>query len=185
MNEKILETAKKLKDLSDRGIDGERENAIEMLSRFMKKHGITAEMIEGRMVKKHSVFLEPVFEKGFFRQICASVLGGGFSLYRYTYKLTKSRENVGKNRYGIECTDAEFIEIEAKHEFYFKCFLEDMDVFRSAFIQKNQLWQKSDGSDNDDADSPELTPTEKAKLFKMANMMMGMDKKEFLKQLHH
>lgn len=183
MNEKILETAKKLKALSDRGVDGEKENAIEMLSRFMQKHGITAEMIEGRIIKKHIVFLEPMFEKRFFAQICASVLGGGYSLYRYTYKLTKARENVGKFRYGIECTDAEFIEIEAKHEFFFNCFLEDMDIFRSAFIQKNQLYQKSDDSDNEDTETPQLTPEEKAKLFKMANMMMGMDKKEFLKQI--
>ncbi len=184
MDEKILETAKKLKALSDRSIDGEKENAISMLMRFMGKHGITTEMIEGKVIKKHYVFLEPMFEKRFFMQICASVLGSSYSVYRYTYKLTRSKENVGKNRYGIECTDAEFIEIEAKHEFYFKHFLDELDIFRSAFIQKNKIYQKQTDTDMDDEDETELTIEERRRLFKIANIMAGMDRKVFLKQLN-
>lgn len=182
MEDKLLETAKRLKALSDRGIDGEKENAITMLFRFMEKHGITSEMIEGRIVKKHSIFLEPMFEKRFFRQICANVLGGGFKMIEYTYKQSKARVNVGKNRYGIECTDAEFIEIGAKHEFYFKHFLHELDIFRSAFIQKNKIYQKQDDNDGDDEEQ-ELTLEERQRLFKVANIMQGIDAKTFLKQL--
>lgn len=182
MNDKLLETAKKLKALSDRGVGGEKENAIQMLERFMQKHGITAEMIEGRIVKKHYVYLEPMFEKRFFYQICANVLGGSVSMIHYRYKLTKKQIYKGKDRYGIECTDAEFIEIEAKHEFYFKHFLDELDLFRSAFIQKNKLYQKVE-NDSDDIEQPELSLEEKQKLFKIVNMMQGMERKVFVKQL--
>lgn len=38
---KILETARKLKALADRGEGGEKENAKRMLEKYMKKHNLT------------------------------------------------------------------------------------------------------------------------------------------------
>lgn len=37
---KILEKARKLKALADRGVGGEKENAQRMLEEYMKKHGL-------------------------------------------------------------------------------------------------------------------------------------------------
>ena len=38
---KILDKAKKLKELADRGVGGEKENAIRMLDAYMQKHNIS------------------------------------------------------------------------------------------------------------------------------------------------
>ena len=37
---KILDRAKKLKELADRGIDGEQVNAKDMLEKYMAKHNV-------------------------------------------------------------------------------------------------------------------------------------------------
>ena len=44
---KILEKAKKLKELADRGVGGEQDNAKDMLEKYMAKHNITMDEITG------------------------------------------------------------------------------------------------------------------------------------------
>jgi hypothetical protein len=44
---KILDKAKKLKELADRGVGGEKDNAIRMLSAYMEKHNITDNELTG------------------------------------------------------------------------------------------------------------------------------------------
>lgn len=44
---KILEKAKKLKELALRGVDGEMDNAKVMLENYMKKHNISEEELDG------------------------------------------------------------------------------------------------------------------------------------------
>ena len=46
MNDNILLLAKKLKELADRGIGGEKQNAEKKLKMLMSKYGITPEMLE-------------------------------------------------------------------------------------------------------------------------------------------
>ena len=44
---KILDKAKKLKELADRGVGGEKDNAIRMLTAYMEKHGISDTELTG------------------------------------------------------------------------------------------------------------------------------------------
>jgi len=44
---KIIDKAKKLKELADRGVGGEKENAKRMYDAYKKKHNITDEEVEG------------------------------------------------------------------------------------------------------------------------------------------
>ena len=46
-----MDVIKKLKALSDRGINGEKENATKLLNKLMKKYGITEEELEKSEVK--------------------------------------------------------------------------------------------------------------------------------------
>ena len=46
---KIISRAKKLKELSDRGVGGEKENATAMLKDFMAKHNITEEEMQSNV----------------------------------------------------------------------------------------------------------------------------------------
>jgi len=54
--QKILDTAKKLKELADRGVDGEMASAKVMLAKYMEKHNITIDEIEGHTISGDSIF---------------------------------------------------------------------------------------------------------------------------------
>ncbi len=45
--EKIIDKAKKLKELADRGVDGEKETAKRMYDAYKKKHNLTDEDVQG------------------------------------------------------------------------------------------------------------------------------------------
>lgn len=47
---KILDKAKKLKELADRGVGGEMENAKDMLNKYMLKHNIEMSELEGHTI---------------------------------------------------------------------------------------------------------------------------------------
>lgn len=175
--DKILNLAKKLKALSEKGIGGEKDNATSMLKIHMDKHGITWEMLGEDLIKDHEVFLSEDQER-FYKQICANVCGiGSCKFGRYAYKMGK---NPGKNRFYVECTDVEFIEISARFDFFWPHYKEESDIFYSAFIQSNKLYAKPSG---DESEQKELTRSEKERLLKMMAMMSGMEPKQYLKQL--
>jgi len=182
MEDKIIILAKKLKALADGGIGGEKTNAIKMLETLMKKHSITMEMIEGKIIKEHEFFLLSE-EYQFFHQVAASVFGNdGPRPYKFMYKGGKRAP--GKDRCGIDCSYEDFIYLMAKHQFFYNQYLEDQKIFYSAFVQKNKLYTKPcDDEEELDSDRPPLTPQEKARLFKIANVMQGLDRAVFNKQL--
>jgi hypothetical protein len=173
MNDKIIDLLKKLKELADRGVDGEKQTAERMLQQMMKKHGITWEELNGDERTDHEFFASKD-QKQFLHQVAASVLG------RITVqRLVKDRKY--KKSIFIKCTDAEFIEINAKFNFYWQAYQRDLDTFYHAFIQKNRLFKKPEESDYDN--QPEITPKERARLMKLSLMMEGLDRHQFHKQL--
>lgn len=180
MESKILTLAKKLKALSDRGIGGEKENAAAMLMALCKRHNIDPSLLEENVKRDHQIYLPDTdFDKRFFVQIASSVLGGSFQFFSYKYKMKRC---AGKKRFGITCTDSEFIEIMGKYKFFYDHYQNEVDVFYKAFIQTNKLFQKRDGAESD-GEERELTPEEKAEIWKISNMMNGMERKVFLKQI--
>lgn len=182
--EKILTLAKKLKALSDRGVGGEKESATRILLRFCDKHGISLEEITGEEeVSDHEVWLEkePSKEISFFVQVCSSVLGKDFKVGIYKRNYKKGQKYSGKKRCFVTCTPSQLLEIKAKHDFFWKHYQEEVEIFYSAFIQTQRLFAKSDP--NDKSDEKPLTDEEKEELYKIMNMMQGMDRKVFNKQL--
>lgn len=167
MNEKLIELAKKLKALADRGVGGEKENATAMLERLMKKHGISLADIEGDQIRSHELKYSGK-DKQFCRQVISSVLGSLRGKV-FEYKSSYSRAKV----LIIECTEAEFLLIDAKIDFYWKAYQEELEVFYSAFIQKNALWRKQD--ENEKEEKQPLSPEEKAKLLRMVQLMEGIN----------
>jgi O-glycosyl hydrolase len=173
--EKILELARKLKALAERGIGGEKENAAAMLNRLMKQHGITIDMISGTE-KKDFVFYTVQERRQFLVQIIANVLGKKCNIFSYPSDARRK-----KKRVGTTCSPAEAVEIQAKFDFFWKAWESELDVFYSAFIQTNKLYSKKTGDEDDE--ERELTLAERQKLWKMANMMQGMDRHHFVKQI--
>ncbi len=174
MNDKIIDLAKKLKALSDKGIDGEKDTALTMLKRLMGKYNLTMDMIEENLAKEYEFYIEYANYK-FWRQVVASVIGSSDVSYRPSELKKKKRH------YFVLCTPAEAIEIQAKFDFYFKAWQTDLDIYYQAFVQKNHLYTKPDKQR--EKEEKELTDEEFKKLWKMSELMKGMDKHNFLKQL--
>ncbi len=164
---KILDLAKKLKALADQGVDGEKENAAAMLQRLMEKHGITLESISDEVKRKRYFDIKTTQQK-FFQQVASSVIGGGFSYFV---------SPTSKRRIGIELTDAQYIEIDAKFEFYIKAYEKDLDIFYRAFIHRNRLTAKP--TENDTRPGHKMSEDD----LKVLEMMRAMNKHEFQKRL--
>jgi hypothetical protein len=178
---KIFQLAKKLKALSDRGVGGEKENATQMLFALCRKHNIDISLLEGEQTKDHEFWLhDDPFERKFFTQVASSVIGD-CNLILYKYKMGQRKP--GMRRHGLCCTSSEFLEIMAKFDFFFKHYQKEVLLYYKAFVQKNKLYMKVDHTEENDTSDRELSATERAELWKIANMMEGIERKIFTKQL--
>ena len=174
INDKVRSLYNKFKELAERGIDGEKVTAREMLDRLMEKHGITIDMIEEetistRYFKVHSEFI------ALAAQIATSVTGAKTTAF---YKKKSERGSIG-----FKLTDSQYLELLAKIDFYIPRYKEEQELFYTAFVQKNKLFRKRLPGDQDYYDDDEMTTEERARLWKLTNMMEGLDNHQFHKTL--
>lgn len=159
MNDKGLELAKKLKALSERGIEGEAINAQATLRRVMEKYGITDEDLE-KQEKQWRVFKYRPGQKQLFFQIASSVLGRNLSFRRRTY----TRE------IHFEVTDVQYAELMVKVELYGKAFKQGLGDYTLAFIYKNGIFPSDDRPD----EAPALTQEEIDQIKRAVPLMDGI-----------
>lgn len=164
--DRLLERLKGVKALADRGSDGERDNAAALLATLMKKHGITEADIEGAEIRTYWIRYKTIYERKLLFQLAYMHLGSGHAFGCVgTYSKRRHKE------VGIECTPAQYIEIEADYQFYREALEEEMGIFYSAFIQKNNLFPPPELS-RKQGDSEAIDPDV---LMKMEAMMEGID----------
>lgn len=170
MNDKALELAKKLKALADKGTGGEKENAQVHLDRLLKQHGITLEDLE-RDVQNWYPFKIKKGQMQMFVVMVAHVC----SLE------TRWIQGGDKKLTQILCTASEALELQAKFDFYWRAYTEELDIFKRAFVMKHELW--ANGTFEED----KLTPEERAKREEDAKrarlMALGLKKQQYLQQL--
>lgn len=154
-----LELAKKLHALAERGVGGEAMNAGTALKRLLKKHGITMEEVASDHVRDRVFNFKNVEHLRFVNQVIASVLGR-VDVYRWK----------GKKVLVVACTTAQHLEIYEKVEHYWALWLEEVDVFHSAFIQANKLYTKRNPKESDGPDEP-LTSDQLEHLRRVREMM--------------
>lgn len=169
MDESILKLAKKLKALADRGVGGEKSNAEIMLLKLLEKHNISENELSQNLVSQHyfNVRLDQSF---LFHQVAYMVLG------HTSYWKTKRKPT----RIGLDCTSYQFIEITACFNFYWKEYEKDLKVFRSAFIQKNEILHDAIESANID----ELTEEKIDHMLAVRSMMDSIKKRTPSKMLN-
>ena len=167
-----LELLKKIQALAKNGVGGEKFNAQQKLSELMEKYHIRDEDLETEVIKSFDFRVGNKMEKELLGQIAYSVYGDknekkGYYSYIHI-----------KNKMCVECTDAEFLEIEAKFSFYKHELKKQIDRFYQAFIQANEIFP-----------NPELCKSKEEKFFlseedmKILRMAKGIEKSEFLKQI--
>lgn len=169
MSEKLINLAKKLRELALRGIGGEKTNAEQLLSRIMSENNISIESLES--IKRESeTFYCKVDHRFLLVQIAFMVLGSGAAIYKLRRKPSCMR---------AECTPAEKLEIEAVFDFYKRAYEQDLKLLQSAFIQKNKIFPK----DGQALDIDSLSEEEKTKAFKVGLLAEGLSRHHMRKQL--
>jgi len=79
---KILDKAKKLKELAVRGVGGEMQNAKTMLDSYMKKHNITDDELSGHSPSSSFVDMsDEAFMNEMIKEIIPVILGSILSRY--------------------------------------------------------------------------------------------------------
>lgn len=169
---KLIELAKKLKALADRGVGGEKDNAARMLKQLMAKHGISEADVNGKELHTYRCRIKNGDYK-LFRQIVFNVVGKNVSVW-----------TVQSSLYEITTDAASFMEIQFKFKFYLSAYRKEEQIFYKAFIMTNQLYVKqADGEELRSVD--DLTPQEKEDWWKAQQMAGGLTKHHFHKQLKH
>lgn len=173
---KILTLLRKLKALADQGIGGEKLNAERMLRDLMQKHNISMEDIEGEQEQEFDFNVPFKYDKLFW-QIVGNVIVDWDRRYRSYKHFTR--------RFSITMTHAEYIEIEAKFDFYCRDFDEQLEIFKSAYIYKNKLTPSfsEERQAIEDEKEDDIPASERARLFKVGAMMLGVDRAEYQKRL--
>ena len=150
------ELLKKIKALADRGVDGERESAQTLLTRLMEQYGISETEIEEERRETAWFPYSQETERRLLNQIIYMVTGaGGFGCVgEYSGRKRK--------KMGTECTAAERLEIEANYAFFKEAMKKELEIFYSAFANKNNLFPPADKVKPRSIE--ELSPEEKSLL---------------------
>jgi len=135
---KQIELLKKIQELANRGEGGEALNAKTLLDAMLKKHNLTLEDLEGDKVEYHYMKIDPKKKDDirFLHQVIKSV---NYHLKLYILPAKKVKEFRTKGNCLIECTIAQFIEIEQKYTVFHKLFKKEYEVFFTAFCKANDL----------------------------------------------
>jgi len=171
LHDSKIELAKKLSELSKRGDSGERDNASRQLEAVMKKYGITDDMLE-HDIKKQCEFVVVKEQMQFMRQVIASVCG------KIPVYGVRGEERKKKQTLVVEITNSQFIEISEKFIFFWDRYHKDLELFYSAFIQRNELYTKPDP--NAESQSSDKSVDE---IIAMVSMMRGLEKHTITKKI--
>ena len=185
MNNSAIETAKKIKELADKGVGGEKQNAQELLSKFLKKNNLTIEDLDSE--EKKDWYLNdkdfPIRYKWLLAQIVASVdtTLNDVVKVRYMFKDKASQSEVKKTlgytcRIYLFCTASHYAEISTKFSVYKASYEKEVSLFQYAFFLKNGLLVGEDGQGK----SRDFSDDDIKKILSTA---MNIDKAQIHKQI--
>lgn len=164
--ERLLQKMARMKAMAEQGVEGEKDAAERALHAFMKKHKITEKDLEAEKVSTHWIRWHVDWERRLLHQITYMNLGSGHS-----YGCVGTYTNKARKMVGIECTAAQYIEIQADYEFYRDAFEEEINLFYRAFLEKNRLFPPDDLVDPT-IPAQEMDPET---AYKIARMKSGID----------
>jgi hypothetical protein len=155
------ELLRKVKALAERGVGGEKQNAEAILSRLMKKYGVSEADLREDEASDYDFHWREPFEDSLLRQIAYMIVGRGLITKRYVRSRAKTVI--------ICCTAAQRIEIQAAFEFYRFHLKKGLQTYFDAFIQTERLFPAPSAEDVKENAPPE-------NLDDMLALMKGMEK---------
>lgn len=170
-----LELLQKIKALAEKGSGGEKINAQKMLAQLMKKYNIREEELADEVLKDFDIQTYNRWEQRLLYQVAYSVYGNideSKVILRYTYH---------KGKFCIRCTSSEFLEIEAKFNFYRHHFKKQQEIFYDAFLCANDIYPPEHLVNREKFKHRDLTDDDMAAL----RMSAGIDKAEYRQQIEY
>lgn len=131
------ERLKKLYALALRGVGGEKEQAVAILDKLIKKYGASLSELDEEIIRDYEIAYSGAAECKILNQIVYKVTdekGRAFSL-RYV-----ASGRACRSRLRVKCTETQKIEIEFLFDFYKKLYKKELETFLLAFIQKHELY---------------------------------------------
>jgi len=159
MNKK-MEVLKKLRELSERGIGGEKENAEKLLKKYMKKYNISEDQILKDKERTVYITLKNEIELRLASQI----------LYAFFNKAPLYKINNARVKYYTKLTTAQEIEFRYMYSVYLEDFKKQELIFYRAFINKNRIFSKDVNSDMSKIPDEEL-----AEIIRASKMQDGIE----------
>lgn len=175
--EKHIQILKKLKALAERGIDGEKVNAEKILQKMLLKYNLTIEDIEGEKQQDYFFKAKGINEKLIY-QIAKRI---NYDLKVYSFPPDKVKLHNLTGNIIVECTAAEFIEIDQMFDVYKKLYKKENDLFFVAFLKANDLLTRPPKEKQKHIS--DLNPQELEEWTRLSEMATTIKKETIRKQL--
>lgn len=158
--EAAIERLKKIKELADRGIDGEAAAAHEKLQQGLKRFGLTLADLQGIKRTEQQIGYDNDGEKRLVSQIVASM---GLQAY------TRTRNGHTLKKICVDCTPTELAELTLRLNFHVIAFREACADLLVAYVHKHELFPAANIKHTNS--EPEM---DMERALKLHNMMQGL-----------
>lgn len=160
--DKIKKLINKVFELSEKGIDGERDSAKKKLEQLLKKHDLTLDDILGESVEMKCFRVDNTEES-------VSILS--HIIWKIAGINTEIQKHSKKHEVYCGISNSDYLQIKLMFEFYYNSWLKEKKELSIAFILGNNLGVDS-GHGNTDVDSETLKS--------IAKKMDSVNKKNYI-----
>lgn len=182
--DEALDKIRKVYELANRGVGGEREAAKNRLDELMKKYGVTLEELDSEQETVHFYHLHGNRNHEIFTQVSATrgctqfIFIGPHDNTRVSKQLKGMLHDKPRGaNVALVCSPIKFVEITTAYEVYQYSFDEHYDAFFYAFLAENDLFYgKADAG-------RKITEKERKMVSRARRLVLGIDKAEVHKQL--
>jgi hypothetical protein len=144
--EKIMARLAKMKALAERGVGGESINAAHLMEAVAAKYGIDLDSIEADAESMHRIEELTGWKMDLMQQLAGlmrierygSLNAERCAIYTFS-KWDLKNGKYQKNGTGLKCTDAEFVELQAKFAVLSRDYEQQKKAFFRAFLEANDL----------------------------------------------
>lgn len=162
-----IEKAKKLKALADRGYMKEKDVAKNILSAYCKKHNINIEELDDIETKQ----FRATYSTG-TRQLLVQIISMVCSSSPIWGVMGRKQELI------FEGSESDCLQIKAMYDHYQRLYLQELEIFKKAFVHRNNLYNSEKLISPDD-----ITVEQYNEIKRMQEMSETIQKKDFRNQI--
>ena len=182
--DEALDKIRKVYELANKGVGGERESAKARLEELMKKYGVTLEELDSEAETVHYYRLHGNSNHEIFAQV-SSTRGCTHFVFIGPHDNTKVSKRLKGMLYdkphganvAFVCSPIKFVEITTAYEVYQRSFDEHFKAFFYAFLSENDLFYGTADANR------EITDEERRMLHRAQMMTLGIERAEVHRQL--